>query len=140
MSSEEKPRVKGSGETIDPMRPSKRLIEMLASKKLNRSKLSRLMGVTPPSVARWLVQLDKGEIDDDVWRRLAQVLRPHGIDVSEIREVAPPAMAGGLRTDMLPLLDRFHRRDQLEALQAILFDAESHGTILLVVAERLRKM
>ncbi len=128
-------------ETMTDMRDGDRLQKLLDDHDVSRSQIGRdsTPALTPTSVARYIKAMNTGELNDEQWRRLAGGLRKNGIDPDKIRPVkTEPSRV--LRTDLLPLLDCFTRKEQLEALRKIIEAEDGHALVLAIVQERLRHL
>lgn len=98
------------------------------------SDLARDLGVTPTSVHRYFRDLDAGTIGDDAWFRLADVLiTKYDVAADQIR---PVNRTVSVDTSLMPYLDAFTTKAQLEALAKILerSDKQQARDVLLVLA------
>jgi AcrR family transcriptional regulator len=105
-----------------------------AATPVRMSDLARDLGVTPTSVHRYFKDLDAGTISDDAWFRLADVLiTKYGIAADQIR---PVNRTVSVDTSLMPYLDAFTTKAQLEALTKILerSDKQQARDVLLVLA------
>lgn len=127
-----------SGETMEDMRDGDKLRKLI-QEVTNFSKVGRSCDppVTPTTIGRWLDGLNDNTITDDQWRQFARGLAHQGVDGTRVRPLPVPS-SGTLRADLIPLLDRFTTRKQLEGLRDILHEPGGHATLLVIINERLR--
>lgn len=126
---------------MDDMKDGDRLQRLLEERNVTRSQVGRdsQPPLTPTSVGRYVKWMNAGTLNDEQWSRLAVGLRKNGIDPDKIRPVkVQPSKS--LRTDLLPLLDVFTRKEQLEALRKIIEAEDGHSLVLAIVNERLRHL
>lgn len=111
---------------------------MLKEAGISQSRVGREMGMTPTSIGRYLDWLDEGSLNDDQWRDMAMALERLGISAENVKPV-PPTTPKRLPTDLVPLLDLFTTRTQVEALIKVATGPEGARELLaLMAAERLK--
>jgi hypothetical protein len=122
--------------------PSERVVERMTAHKplVRQAALARDLGVTPTSVVRWFRQLDEGVINDAAWSDIARMLSDkYSIDVTDIRPVVPMTT---LDTSLMPYLDAFEDKAQLEALIKILEGShrqEARSLLIVLARDRLAR-
>jgi hypothetical protein len=88
------------------------------------------MDLTPTTIGRYLEALNTGKLPAPAWLEMAHALGRLGVtDVEIIRPVVGPPPR---REDLLPLVARFSKREQLEALAEII-DADHDARAILRV-------
>lgn len=133
----------GINETFANMKDGDKVLKMLNEQKPKRVSQTRLateMRMTPTSVGRYIERLNDGSLTDEQWRDMAVAMQSLGMDPARIRPI-PPASTKKLPDDLVPLLNRFTGREQLEALIKIATyrDEGARELLALIATERLNK-
>lgn len=117
-----------------------RLDQVLSSHGINRAKLAKIAGVGASTVQNWFHQLQRGEITESVWHKLARALQAANIDPSEVRpgaEVPTKSNAAMLIPRVMDIDDREFLTLSLELLTVA--GQADRDAIVAVIRSKLRK-
>jgi hypothetical protein len=128
----------GSVERFPTMTLRDKLKKLLIDIGKKQSDLARAMEMTDTSVTRYFKWIDSGELDDDQWAEMVRGLRKIGAAADDIAQIRPLPKPKAIAGDLLPCLDAFTTRGQLEALITVLSsDDDEAKHVLRAAAEYL---